>query len=507
MRIMVIMASMIVGTMHGWAQDMYNGRLSVGAGSGVAIGVNETEPVNRQWSPTIKGLATYDFNRWITTELDVAYTTLASKQQGGFSDYLSQFVHPNLRLRYYPTRGEFNPYLGLGLGVMLYNVDSIPFNAASEAIVDGAVMSGVLTAGMNYAMTDNWGLDLNVSAIPTFSDDINPVRDDKTDGYWAVTLGITYSFHKPDQDVDRDRLLNSEEVAYGTDINNPDTDTDRLLDGSEVKTYDTNPLSPDTDRDGLQDGDEVDRYNTDPRRPDTDDDRLLDGDEVTMYGTNPLSADTDTDALDDGAEVNTYRTNPTKADTDDDGLRDGEEVNTFSTNPTNRDTDADGLTDGDEVRRYNTNPREVDTDRGSLRDGDEIAKGKNPLDPADDVERPTPRLELGKNIVLEGIMFETGKSTILPESEVVLDGVLRALQQNPEIEVLIGGHTDNIGSAAMNDRLSHARAEAVRSWLVAKGVQARRMRAEGYGPSRPIAPNDSEENRHKNRRIEFERIK
>jgi outer membrane protein OmpA-like peptidoglycan-associated protein len=89
----------------------------------------------------------------------------------------------------------------------------------------------------------------------------------------------------------------------------------------------------------------------------------------------------------------------------------------------------------------------------------------------------------------------------------VLNGVLRALQQNPEIEVLIGGHTDNIGSAAMNDRLSHARAEAVRSWLVAKGVQARRMRAEGYGPSRPIAPNDSEENRHKNRRIEFERIK
>jgi outer membrane protein OmpA-like peptidoglycan-associated protein len=229
--------------------------------------------------------------------------------------------------------------------------------------------------------------------------------------------------------------------------------------------------------------------------------------EVNSHKTNPLSKDTDADGLADGVEVNTYRTNPRNADSDNDGLRDGDEVNVYYTDPNNRDTDADGLLDGDEVRRYNTNPRDADTDKGTLRDGDEIARKKNPLDPADDIDRPMPRLELGKKVVMQGIMFETGKATILPESETVLRDVLRTLSENPAIEVLIGGHTDNVGSVAINDKLSHDRAKAVRDWLVDRGVSTARMQVEGYGASRPIVPNDTEGNRHKNRRIEFERIK
>ena len=503
-----VLAILMVATCLGAvAQNMYDGRWSVGAASGLAFGVSETQASDRQWSPTIKGLAMFDISRFIGLELDLAYTTLSSERQGGFSDYLSHIIHPNLRFRYYPTRGEFNPYLGAGLGLMMYNVDSVPYNAANEALVDGTVATGVFTAGMNYAMNDNWSFDLNVAAVPSFSDDINPVRDDQTDGYWAVTLGLTYSFHRADSDRDRDQLLNSEEVAYGTNPDMPDTDTDRLEDGPEVKTFETNPLNPDTDRDGLTDGDEVDQYNTDPRKPDTDADMLSDGMEVNTYKTNPLSQDTDADGLQDAAEVNTYRTNPRQSDTDSDQLRDGEEVNVTFTDPANRDTDRDGLSDGDEVRRHNTNPRDADTDKGSLRDGDEIARRRNPLDPADDVDRPMPRLEVGKAVVLEGIMFETGKATILPESEVVLSGVLRALSENPSIEVLIGGHTDNVGSAAINERLSHARADAVRDWLAERGIAVTRMKTEGYGPSRPIAPNDTEENRYKNRRIEFQRTK
>ena len=489
------------------AQDLYDGRWSVGAASGLALGVNETQYADRQWSPTVKAFGMFDINKMFAAELDVAYAKLSSDRQGGYSDYLSHFYHPNLRLRYYPIRGEFNPYVGVGLGLMLYNVDSMPFNAASEALIDGTVATGVVMAGLNYAMTDNWSVDLNVSAIPTFSDDINPVRDDQTDGYWAATLGISYSFGSADTDRDRDQLLNSEEVAYGTNPDVADTDTDRLDDGPEVKTFETNPLNPDTDRDGLTDGDEVDRYRTDPKRPDTDEDLLSDGKEVNSHKTNPLSKDTDADGLADGVEVNTYRTNPRNADSDNDGLRDGDEVNVYYTDPNNRDTDADGLLDGDEVRRYNTNPRDADTDKGTLRDGDEIARKKNPLDPADDIDRPMPRLELGKKVVMQGIMFETGKATILPESETVLRDVLRTLSENPAIEVLIGGHTDNVGSVAINDKLSHDRAKAVRDWLVDRGVSTARMQVEGYGASRPIVPNDTEGNRHKNRRIEFERIK
>ena len=113
------------------AQDLYDGRWSVGAASGLALGVNETQYADRQWSPTIKAFGMFDINKIFAAELDVAYTKLSSDRQGGYSDYLSHFYHPNLRLRYYPIRGEFNPYVGVGLGLMLYNVDSVPFNAAS----------------------------------------------------------------------------------------------------------------------------------------------------------------------------------------------------------------------------------------------------------------------------------------------------------------------------------------------------------------------------------------
>jgi hypothetical protein len=103
-------------------------------------------------------------------------------------------------------------------------------------------------------------------------------------------------------DADGDGLLDGEELAIGTDPDNPDTDGDGLTDGEEVETYGTDPLDDDTDDDGLTDGDEVNVHGTDPLDDDTDDDGLTDGTEVA-FGTDPLDEDTDNDGVPDGQDV------------------------------------------------------------------------------------------------------------------------------------------------------------------------------------------------------------
>jgi outer membrane protein OmpA-like peptidoglycan-associated protein len=111
-----------------------------------------------------------------------------------------------------------------------------------------------------------------------------------------------------------------------------------------------------------------------------------------------------------------------------------------------------------------------------------------------------------KSLILEGVNFETGKAELTPESRAILDGVAESLVANAEVRVQVGGHTDNTGSAALNKRLSAARANAVREYLIAKGVAASRLTAAGYGPSKPIASNKTAAGRAQNRRVELTRL-
>ncbi len=109
----------------------------------------------------------------------------------------------------------------------------------------------------------------------------------------------------------------------------------------------------------------------------------------------------------------------------------------------------------------------------------------------------------GKPLVLQGVNFRTGKSVLLPESQVILDRVAESLAGNPDVRVEVGGHTDATGSRATNVRLSTARAEAVRQYLISKGVAGSRITAKGYASTRPIADNTSVEGRAANRRVEL----
>jgi outer membrane protein OmpA-like peptidoglycan-associated protein len=102
------------------------------------------------------------------------------------------------------------------------------------------------------------------------------------------------------------------------------------------------------------------------------------------------------------------------------------------------------------------------------------------------------------------ISFATGSDEILPNSEPILLEVADALLRNPNLELVeIQGHTDSSGDPALNMRLSQRRAEAVQRWLIQHGVESTRLMAKGYGPTRPVVPNITQQNRARNRRVQF----
>jgi len=102
------------------------------------------------------------------------------------------------------------------------------------------------------------------------------------------------------------------------------------------------------------------------------------------------------------------------------------------------------------------------------------------------------------------ILFETDSAKILGQSSALLEEIAEVMAKNPNLALVeIQGHTDNTGSRERNQRLSDERANAVRNWLVKAGVAGSRLQAKGYGQDRPVAPNVTEGNRSKNRRVQF----
>ena len=106
-------------------------------------------------------------------------------------------------------------------------------------------------------------------------------------------------------------------------------------------------------------------------------------------------------------------------------------------------------------------------------------------------------------VVLNNILFATGEHTMLPASEFELDKVKDLLLSNAQMRIRLEGHTDAIGQAEDNQVLSQKRAEAVRDWLISHGISAERLEAKGFGATRPIAGNETEEGRRENRRTEM----
>jgi len=109
----------------------------------------------------------------------------------------------------------------------------------------------------------------------------------------------------------------------------------------------------------------------------------------------------------------------------------------------------------------------------------------------------------GDTIVLRGVNFDFNKATLTLNAKTILDQVVTALTSRPDIKVEVDGHTDGKGSESYNLKLSDRRAKSVKQYLVEKGIDAGRLTAKGFGKTRPIADNSTDEGRELNRRVEL----
>jgi len=153
------------------------------------------------------------------------------------------------------------------------------------------------------------------------------------------------------------------------------------------------------------------------------------------------------------------------------------------------DSDGDGVCDG------------VDQCPGTAAKLTVDAKGCPPPPPA-----PVFIPEVKKELVLQGVYFETNSSKLKPESAETLDKVAASLKDFPDVKIQVAGHTDSTGSAALNMRLSEARAKSVMDYLISKGVNPAMLSKKGYGKNEPIADNKTAEGRAKNRRVGLRRV-
>jgi OOP family OmpA-OmpF porin len=252
------------------------------------------------------------------------------------------------------------------------------------------------------------------------------------------------------------------------------------------------PVDPDRDRDGIENGadacpDQAGVSNQDPKLngcPVQD----RDGDQITD----------DQDACPDRAGVATTdaKTNgcPPPKDTDQDGIPDELDACPNEAGVTTTDPKTNGC------------PPPKDSDKDDILDAEDAcpnAAGPKTDDPKTN-GCPVARLEQNEIRILEPVKFATNSDRLAPESEPVLTSVMEVLQAHKEVTKLeVRGHTDSRGGAAANLNLSKRRAASVMKWLVAHGVAPERLGSNGFGQTRPIDTNDTEEGRKNNRRVEF----
>jgi outer membrane protein OmpA-like peptidoglycan-associated protein len=116
-------------------------------------------------------------------------------------------------------------------------------------------------------------------------------------------------------------------------------------------------------------------------------------------------------------------------------------------------------------------------------------------------------IEIGAVVRLNNVFFDFDKWNLRPESYIELERVVKLLAENPAIEIEMSAHTDSRGNNDYNFGLSDNRARSVMEYILSKGIDANRITSKGYGETKPVVPNDTDENRQLNRRVEFTILK
>ena len=208
-----------------------------------------------------------------------------------------------------------------------------------------------------------------------------------------------------------------------------------------------------------------------------------------------------------------------RLDDDGDGVRNSEDACPQQAGPASlqgcpvKDQDGDGVEDARDDCPTQAGPAELGGCPQKDGDGDSVADHLDncPTEPGIASNQGCPAQEpqfvvitKDKIDIKESVFFATNEAVIQSRSFTMLDQLARVIQRHPEItRIVVEGHSDTQGNADANRRLSLARAQSVKTYLVGKGVEAARLEAKGFGPDRPIASNDTVEGRAANRRVEF----
>jgi outer membrane protein OmpA-like peptidoglycan-associated protein/opacity protein-like surface antigen len=365
----------------------------------------------------------------------------------------------NLLLNFRPGE-SVRPFVTAGVGIE---------KADAGQLGDSTDTGWNAGGGVRWYLSHSFALRLDGRYVWTNVGD----RIDQSQGNIEATLGAAWSLGGGSpSDADRDGVTDRQDKCPGTPV------------GAKV---DSAGCPVDSDHDGVADG--IDQCPATPG-----------GWPVDARGC-PL--DGDRDGVADGEDACPNSPAGAKVDArgcttdeDDDGVFDG--LDRCPATPRGArvdaygcpiDSDHDGVPDG-----IDTCP---DTKHGARVDaqGCEIVSKSAPLFTQDK-----------KTLVLEGVNFETNSATLTPDSVTVLETVAVSLKDWPEVRVEIGGHTDSSGADAYNLELSRRRAESVKAYLAAKGIDESRLKTRGYGETRPIAENRTREGRARNRRVELTRV-
>ncbi|MCP3140225.1 OmpA family protein [Pyxidicoccus sp. QH1ED-7-1] len=328
---------------------------------------------------------------------------------------------------------------------------------------------------------------------------------------WRAGLGIAWAHNPP-----------SEDVCQGGRKHTPEQCPDSDDDGDTVSNKeDRCPLEagspdnegcPDKDSDGDGVVDRQDRCPNEAGTPEHDGCPAPDSDGDGVPDASDRCPDEKGTAENQGC--------PAVKDTDGDGVPDAsdrcpDEKGTAENQgcPAVKDTDGDGVPDASDrcpdekgTAENQGCPAVKDTDG----DGEPDASDRCPDEPGVAARQgcpepvsPPPAAEEPLSLSDRKLIFPVGRSEIQEDGARMLDELVGLLKARPGVSIRIEGHTDNTGPEELNRTLSQERAEAVRAYLIQRGIAGSRLEARGYGPSRPFASNDTPEGRSENRRVEF----
>jgi outer membrane protein OmpA-like peptidoglycan-associated protein len=367
----------------------------------------------------------------------------------------------DLRLNLRPAEGPMVPYFLIGGGYATSSATGHPPARLARG-------SGSLGLGMLCSLRGSQRTYLRLQVRDIFFREREALE---FSNHFAVSAGLHYIYggkpHDSDRDGVRDGLDRCPATPIGAKVDATgcplDGDGDKVFDGLDRCegtpsgcTVDQNGCPSDPDGDGVCDG--LDQCADTPK-----------GATVDAKG---CPTDTDGDSILDG--IDQCADTPKGCTPDEKGCP--------------GDADGDGVCDGRDQCANTPQGLRVD-ERGC---------------PIEVSEKEVELLDTGM-IRLQNINFDTGKATLKKESLPVLEEVAKILQQYPTLRVQIGGHTDDRGSAKLNDTLSTSRAAAVLEHIKQNfpQVSSSQFTSKGYGSSQPIAPNSTELGRAKNRRVEF----